>query len=72
VRQRAETEVNWRTAFHRTPLTSRVVAVDRHPGAVSTVDVETTEPADGRWRARFSVDERVPAIAAAEFVRTGE
>jgi hypothetical protein len=71
VRQRAETEVHWRTSFHRAPMASRVVAVDRHPGAVSTIDVETTQPSDGRWRARFTVDERSPEIRDAEFVRTG-
>jgi hypothetical protein len=71
VRRRAEAEVHWRTSWHRAPSTSRVVAVDRHPGAVSTIDVETTQPSDGRWRARFTVDERVPEIRQAEFVRAG-
>jgi hypothetical protein len=71
VRRRAEAEVHWRTSWHRAPLVSRVVAIERHPGAVSTIDVETTQPADGRWRARFTVDEHVPEIREAEFVQTG-
>jgi hypothetical protein len=71
VRRRAETEVRWRTAFHRAPITSRLVSLERHPGAVSTIDVDTTQPADGRWRARFTIDERVPEIREAEFVRVG-
>lgn len=71
VRQRAEAEVHWRTSWHRAPMASRVSAVDRHPGGVSTIDVETTQPSDGRWRARFTVDERVPEIRQADFIRTG-
>ena len=71
VRERAEAEVHWRTSWHRAAMASRVVAVDRHPGAVSTIDVETTQPSDGRWRVRFTVDERVPEIRDAEFARAG-
>jgi hypothetical protein len=71
VLQRSKAEVHWRTSWHRAPMAGRVVAVNRHAGAVSTIDVETTQPADGRWHARFTVDERVPEIREAEFVRAG-
>lgn len=69
VRARAESEVRWRTSGHRAPGSSRVVSVDRRPGTVSSVVVETSQPYDGRWRARFTLDERVPEIRDAEFTR---
>lgn len=72
VRVRAETEMHWRAAGRRTPGSSRVASVDRHPGAISSVVVETAHPFEGRWRARFTVDERVPEIRQAEFARTGD
>jgi len=68
VRARAEDEMRWITAFRGTTLGSRVVASDRHPGATSTIDVEAWIDRV-RWRARFSVDERVPQIREADLVR---
>jgi hypothetical protein len=45
---------------------------DRLPSrSMSTVVVETAQAVEGRWRARFTIDERVPEISTAEFVRIG-
>jgi hypothetical protein len=71
LRARAEDEMRWRTSYRMPAGRSSVVATDHHAGAVSTVVVETAQAMEGRWRARFTIDERVPEISSAEFVRIG-
>jgi hypothetical protein len=66
---RAESESAMRVWYRSSLSSSRVVETDRRPAGTSTIDVETIGPNDGRWRAHFTVDERVPAFVSAEFTR---
>ncbi|MEA2718910.1 MAG: hypothetical protein QOJ39_774 [Candidatus Eremiobacteraeota bacterium] len=68
VRARSEDEIRRLAAFRGTTLGSRVVAADHHPGAISTIDVETWI-GRVRWRGRFTIDERVPELRDADFTR---
>jgi hypothetical protein len=71
VRARSEDEIRLLAVSGGTTMGSRVVAADRHPGATSTIEIETWIDR-ARWRGRFTIDERVPEVRGAEFVRRPE
>jgi hypothetical protein len=66
-RARSEDEMRW-LAFRGSTLDSRIVQTDHHAGATSTIDVEAWI-GRAHWRGRFMIDERVPELREAEFVR---
>jgi hypothetical protein len=66
--ERAQDEARWRTSFRPPATTSRVTGTERHPGGSSAIDVETHQGPE-RWHARFTIDEREPALREAEFTR---
>jgi hypothetical protein len=65
VRAHAENEGRWLVRSPRQPVTN-VVGIDRHAGGTSTIDVETSQ-GQLRWRGRYMIDEREPAIREAEY-----